>query len=56
MEWDVYGGYNGKVNDDLGYNVGLIGWSILAVKQIQVAAKKWDTTEFQLVERSRTLM
>lgn len=24
MEWDFYGGYNGKVNDDLSYNVGLL--------------------------------
>ncbi len=24
MEWDFYGGYNGKVNDDFSYNVGLI--------------------------------
>lgn len=26
MEWDFYGGYNGKINDDLSYNVGLIGY------------------------------
>ncbi|MGC2165225.1 MAG: TorF family putative porin, partial [Gallionella sp.] len=24
MEWDWYAGYNGKVNDDLAYNVGLV--------------------------------
>ena len=24
MEWDFYGGYNGKINDDLSYNVGLL--------------------------------
>lgn len=24
LEWDFYGGYSGKVNDDLSYNVGLL--------------------------------
>lgn len=24
MEWDVYGGYNGKITEDLGYTVGLL--------------------------------
>ena len=24
MEWDVYGGYSGKINDDFSYNVGLL--------------------------------
>lgn len=24
MEWDVYGGYNGKITNDLGYTVGLL--------------------------------
>ena len=24
MEWDVYGGYSGKIAGDLGYNVGLL--------------------------------
>ena len=24
LEWDVYGGYSGKVTDDFGYNAGLM--------------------------------
>lgn len=49
MEWDWYGGYNGKVNDDLAYNVGLVtvvypdGKTTLGGG----ATKKFDTTEFQ---------
>jgi len=50
MEWDLYGGYNGKVNDDLTYNVGLVsvlypeGKTNLTTGE---STKKWDTTEVQ---------
>ena len=49
MEWDMYGGYNGKVNDDLGYNVGLMSVFYPGGKASNTAPpviyKKWDTTE-----------
>ena len=48
MEWDVYGGYNGKVNDDLGYNIGLMQVFYPGGKAYNVTpsnSKKWDTTE-----------
>lgn len=49
MEWDLYGGYTGKVNDDLSYTVGLID-VIYPGGRTAVAApnKKWDTTEFNI--------
>ena len=51
MEWDVYGGYNGKVNDDLGYQLGLI--SVVypggkAYNSTPDTYKRWDTTEMIL--------
>ena len=46
MEWDVYGGYNGKVNDDTGYSVGLMG--VFYPNGQASPTKKWDTTEFNI--------
>ncbi len=55
MEWDIYGGYNGKVNDDLTYQVGLMqvvypGGKAYnsydsATNTITSGYQKWDTTE-----------
>lgn len=48
MEWDLYGGYNGKVNDDLGYQIGLMEVMYPGGKAYNVTPagyKKWDTTE-----------
>ncbi len=49
MEWDMYGGYNGKINDDLGYSVGLIS-AFYPDGKTSVAApnKKWDTSEVNI--------
>ena len=52
MEWDMYGGYNGKVNDDLGYQVGLLevmypggkANNSPVVGTLTTPYKKWDTT------------
>ena len=48
MEMDVYGGYNGKVSDDLGYQVGLITVIYPNGKTADSSTsvyKRWDTTE-----------
>lgn len=46
LEWDLYGGYNGKVNDDLGYSVALTSVFYPGGKTAATAPnKKWDTTE-----------
>ncbi|HEY6094228.1 MAG TPA: TorF family putative porin [Gallionellaceae bacterium] len=48
MEWDIYGGYNGKVNDDLSYSVGLMQVMYPGGKAYTSTVdtyKKWDTTE-----------
>lgn len=46
MEWDVYGGYNGKVSDDLGYNIGLMQVFYPGGKTSLIGAStKWDTSE-----------
>jgi hypothetical protein len=48
MEWDLYGGYNGKVNDDLGYQIGLMSVMYPGGKTADSSTsvyKKWDTTE-----------
>lgn len=46
LEWDVYGGYNGKVNDDLGYSVAVTSVFYPGGKTAATAPnKKWDTTE-----------
>jgi uncharacterized protein (TIGR02001 family) len=48
LEWDIYGGYNGKVNDDLGYNVGLMSVIYPGGKAYNTTPnnyKKWNTTE-----------
>lgn len=47
MEWDVYGGYNGKVGDELAYQVGLLQVVYPGVKAYTATVdtyKKWDTT------------
>jgi len=38
LEWDIYGGYSGKIDDDLGYNVGLL-------KYYYPGATHFDTLE-----------
>lgn len=46
MEWDMYGGYNGKVNDDLGYSVAVTSVFYPGGKTAVTSPnKKWDTTE-----------
>lgn len=55
MEWDVYGGYNGKISDDFGYQAGLMyvmypggkayGSYDSASNTVTSAYKKWDTSE-----------
>ena len=48
MEWDLYGGYNGKVNDDLAYQVGLMQVAYPGGKAFTSTTdtyKKWDTSE-----------
>jgi len=45
MEWDFYGGYAGKINDDLGYNLGIIYvWYPDGVTG-PAPNKKWNTSE-----------
>lgn len=50
MEWDIYGGYNGKINDDLTYTAGLITVIYPGGKTNTVPSPndKWDTTEWNL--------
>jgi len=49
MEWDVYGGYNGKVSDDLGYNIGLMEVFYPGGKTNPAGpTRKWDTSELLL--------
>lgn len=46
MEWDFYGGYNGKINDDLSYNVGLLQYYYPGGKTSSVSPNdKFDTLE-----------
>lgn len=48
MEWDVYGGYNGKVGDDLSYQLGLMAVMYPGGKAYTTTVdtyKKWDTSE-----------
>ena len=48
MELDIYGGYNGKVNDDLGYQLGLMTVTYPGGKAYTSAVeqyKRWDTSE-----------
>lgn len=47
MEWDMYGGYNGKVNDDLGYSLGLnyAYYPGGKTQPTQSNTKNWDTVE-----------
>lgn len=47
MEWDIYAGYNGKINDDLTYNAGLLSVMYPGGKAYTSTIdtyKKWDTT------------
>jgi uncharacterized protein (TIGR02001 family) len=53
MELDLYGGYNGKVNDDLNYQVGLMdvvypGGKAYGPTSTTDNPKKWDTQEIIL--------
>ncbi len=49
METDVYGGYNGKVTDDLGYNIGLMEVFYPGGKTNPAGpTNKWDTSELLL--------
>ena len=48
MEWDIYGGYNGAVSEDLTYSAGLIQVMYPGGKAFNATpdvSKKWDTTE-----------
>lgn len=46
MEWDVYGGYNGKIGDALGYNIGLMQVFYPGGKTNPAGpTNKWDTSE-----------
>lgn len=55
MEWDIYGGYNGKVNDDFTYQLGLMQVAYPGGKAynsydpvtntVTSAYKRWDTSE-----------
>lgn len=50
MEWDFYGGYNGKVSDELGYNAGLMyvyyPGGKTNMSNPAVSTRKWNTAEF----------
>ena len=49
MEWDFYGGYNGTVNEDLGYSLGLITvYYPGGVTSTTAPTRKWDTTEWNI--------
>ncbi len=45
MEWDFYGGYNGKVNDDFSYNVGLLEYYYPGGKSNTTPSEKYNTLE-----------
>lgn len=45
MEWDFYGGYNGKVNDDLGYTVGLLEYYYPGARTNTTPRNKYNTLE-----------
>ena len=63
VEWDLYGGYNGSINDDLTYNVSLLGYFYPGGKYNAAPSEKYDTVEaaigmtykFLNVKYSRTL-
>ena len=49
LEWDMYGGYNGKITDELGYNAGLMYVYYPGGKTNPPGpTNKWDTAEFIL--------
>lgn len=50
-EWDIYGGYNGKINDDLSWTVGLLGYYYPGAdwnktQPAPVANEDYDTVEW----------
>lgn len=46
MEWDVYGGFKGKVNDAIGYDIGLMQVFYPGGKTNPAGiTRKWDTSE-----------
>ena len=45
LEWDIYGGYNGKINDDLGYTVGLLEYYYPGAKTSTTPSNKYNTLE-----------
>jgi uncharacterized protein (TIGR02001 family) len=45
LEWDFYGGYNGKVNDDLSYNVGVLEYYYPGGKTPTSPSNKYNTFE-----------
>ena len=58
LEWDMYGGYNGKVNDDLGYQIGFLEVMYPGGKAYNATPnyyKKWDTAQVVLGATWKTL-
>lgn len=45
MEWDFYGGYNWKINDDLAINAGLLQYYYPGGKTPTASPDKYDTLE-----------
>lgn len=63
MEWDFYGGYNGSINDDLSYSIGLLEYYYPGGKYNAAPGEHYNTLEanagitfkFLNVKYSRTL-
>ena len=45
LELDLYGGYNGSISDDLGYNVALLGYYYPGGEYSAAPDEKYDTLE-----------
>ena len=45
LEWDLYGGYNGSINDDFSYNLALLGYFYPGGKYNAAPDEKYDTLE-----------
>ncbi len=45
VEWDIYGGYKGEIQKDLGYDVGLLTYIYPGNKYARLGAKNANTTE-----------
>ena len=45
LEWDIYGGYKGEIQKDLGYDVGLLTYIYPGNKYANLGAKNANTTE-----------